>query len=206
MDGNNTEDRLEQIQPDIEDWHALLCFLKVSLIITSLLIIYGHMFTYLLWKELYKSKSRDHGTLGHLFSLLGRLPQVNDPKDLHACLDTLMTVMKGHIIAAACMELGLEDMDGTLSRTTQLQLGGEERNRAFIVNLATKIVDSYTLVTNAFFDEPVAESGDGIHNYAHILCHFGSLMMEFTDAWAEGDGERILRCWKFFLFTLLQRR
>ena len=33
----------------------------------------------------------------------------------------------------------------------------------------------------------------------HNLCPLGSLLMEFTNAWTEGDGERILRCWKFFL-------
>lgn len=31
------------------------------------------------------------------------------------------------------------------------------------------------------------------------LCHYGSLVMEFRDAWAEGDGDRILRCWRLFL-------
>ena len=53
--------------------------------------------------------------------------------------------MKGHIIAAACKELGLDDPDGTLSVKTQVMLGDEKNNRAFIVNLATKIVDNYTL-------------------------------------------------------------
>jgi len=27
----------------------------------------------------------------------------------------------------------------------------------------------------------------------------GLFLMEFTDAIREGDGERILRCWKFFM-------
>ena len=38
-----------------------------------------------------------------------------------------------------------------------------------------------------------------MYNYARQLCHFSSLAMEFTDAWSEGDGERVIRCWKFFL-------
>ena len=29
MDGNNPEDRLDQIEPVIEDWRTLMCFLKV---------------------------------------------------------------------------------------------------------------------------------------------------------------------------------
>ena len=40
------------------------------------------------------------------------------------------------------------------------------------------------------------EAGDG---NAHTLCHYSCLALEFTDAWAEGGGPRILRCWCLFL-------
>ena len=33
MDGNCPEDRLDQIEPVIEDWHALMCVLKVCLLV-----------------------------------------------------------------------------------------------------------------------------------------------------------------------------
>ena len=42
-------------------------------------------------------------------------------------------------------------------------------------------------------------SSDMIYNYTCTLCHYGSLMVEFKDAWAEGDGDRIFRCWQLFL-------
>ena len=42
-------------------------------------------------------------------------------------------------------------------------------------------------------------SNDKVYNYSRTLCHYGSLVMEFRDAWAEGDGDRILRCWRLFL-------
>ena len=45
----------------------------------------------------------------------------------------------------------------------------------------------------------MAETGDMVHNYARALCLYGSLALEFVDAWEEGDGDRILRCWKIFL-------
>ena len=38
-----------------------------------------------------------------------------------------------------------------------------------------------------------------MYNYATVLCHFGASVLEFTDAWAEGDGERIYCCWRLFL-------
>lgn len=33
----------------------------------------------------------------------------------------------------------------------------------------------------------------------YCATHYGSLVMEFRDAWAEEDRERELRCWKLFL-------
>lgn len=38
-----------------------------------------------------------------------------------------------------------------------------------------------------------------MYNYARALCHFGTLVMEFRDAWAEGDGDRIFQCWQLFM-------
>lgn len=38
-----------------------------------------------------------------------------------------------------------------------------------------------------------------MHDYATVFCHYASLALEFTDSWKEGDGERIIRCWKIFL-------
>ena len=43
------------------------------------------------------------------------------------------------------------------------------------------------------------ETKDGVYNYARVLCHHVSLVVEFSDAWREGDGERIMRCWRIFL-------
>lgn len=198
MDGDTPQDRLDALHPVIEDWHALQSFLKVYILSMQLIDHIIHMCTsfQLIWKLLYKRKSRDHGTLGHLCSLLGRLPQANDPKKyLHACLDVLMTIFRGHIIAAACNELGMNDMDSVLPLSAQLKMGNEGKNRSFIVNLASQIVDKYTVVSQAFMNEQIEDCGDGVHNYTRIMCHLASLVMEFTDAWAEGDGERVMSCW-----------
>lgn len=43
---------------------------------------------------------------------------------------------------------------------------------------------------------------DDMLAYQKALLDYGMLIMNFWDAIAEGDGERILRCWKFFLMYL----
>ena len=43
------------------------------------------------------------------------------------------------------------------------------------------------------------DGNDHVLEYAKELMSLGLLLMEFTDSIHEGDGERILRCWRFFL-------
>ena len=69
------------------------------------------------------------------------------------------------------------------------------------MKMAQMVVDRCSIIENAYTGETGSEHGgkDGVYNYACVLCHFGSLVIEFRDAWAEGDGERVHRCWKLFL-------
>ncbi len=49
--------------------------------------------------------------------------------------------------------------------------------------------------------EHVDASDDHVLSYARDLLTLGLLYLEFSDAIREGDGERILRCWRFFLLV-----
>ena len=48
-------------------------------------------------------------------------------------------------------------------------------------------------------DSILAEESDDIFNYQCNLLNHGLLYANFRDAISEGDGERIIRCWKFLL-------
>lgn len=151
----------------------------------------------MIWKTLYLNKSRDHGTLGHLLSVMGRLPKAKKPKeDLNACFDALMTILNGYIVAAACKELGIDHPESELSGLNAMTAS---EKLTFIVALSNKVVEDCTVMTDALLNKTVVETNDGVYNYSRVLCHYAALCLEFTDAWAEGDGERVLRCWRFFL-------
>jgi hypothetical protein len=60
------------------------------------------------------------------------------------------------------------------------------------------VVDKCTLIEQAYTGE-LEDGGDHVFNYAKVLCHFGALVLEFMDAWREGDGERVYCCWRLFL-------
>ena len=72
MDGDTPRDRLQLFEPVCEDWHALMCLLTVSIITAVCEYIGMHLLiSRIIWKKLFASSSRDHGTLGHFCSLLG---------------------------------------------------------------------------------------------------------------------------------------
>lgn len=45
---------------------------------------------------------------------------------------------------------------------------------------------------------------DGVFNYASNIIELGLMACNFDDASHEGDGERLLCCWKFFLLHFRQ--
>ena len=58
------------------------------------------------------------------------------------------------------------------------------------------MVEECTLIDTT---NDVAETDDQVYNYARVLCHYGALVLEFRDACAEGDGQRVFRCWQLML-------
>ena len=145
----------------------------------------------------------------------------NDPKkDVDACIDLIYAVVKGHFLACACELFGASSLDEALILPLGIHTAPKQQQLAFIYKMARMVVDRCSLIESAFTSEtaPDPTAGvsttmgrvataatraatpiDGKYNYARVLCHYGSLVMEFRDGWAEGDGERVLRCWKLFL-------
>ena len=123
-----------------------------------------------------------------------------DPKKaVDATLEFLRTVVTGHFLACACQLLGITKLNSHIQLPPCINESSPDQQRTYVRQLATQVVEKCTLIEHAFTDEKVVDLGDHVYNYARVLCHFGALVMEFTDAWAEGDSERIFRCWRLFL-------
>ena len=108
---------------------------------------------------------------------------------MNACSDAPYTVFKGHILAFVCQELGIETIDSDLDYPNLGYLSDTEK-RKFIVGLSMRVVEKWTIIGDAIMGKKVEESGD--QKYA-------SLALKFNNAWREGDGIRIIRCWRLFL-------
>ena len=163
----------------------------------------------MIWKTLYSQSFRDHGTLGYFKSLLNRASITKDPKkDVNSTVDFLLTVVKGHMLAAACQVLGVTKLDSKINLPPCLGKSSVAQQYAYLQTVAAQVVDQCTLIEGALTGESVMETEDGVYNYARVLCHFGSLIMEVRDAWEEGAGKRMTRCWRLLLpqFKAADRR
>ena len=192
MDADTPHERQEQLEPSTEDWHCLMCLLEVCIqLMHSIGTTQTKMLFHIqvIWRLFFSTSSRDHGTLGQLLCQIGRLPKAKKPKkDLHACLDALMTVFKGHTIAVACSILELESPDADAEHLAIPTTAREKK--AYMNDLTKKVVEQITIVPETFLGLQLPSSRDQVFNYAHQLCHYSSLVVEFIDAWAEEDDER----------------
>ena len=73
--------------------------------------------------------------------------------------------------------------------------------RAYLFNISTEVAKQCSIISEAFMKpgQKITDTQDGVYNYARILCHYASLVIEFCDAWKEGDGMRVMCCWRMFL-------
>ena len=74
--------------------------------------------------------------------------------------------------------------------------GQHRRNHESSHGLFIDDTPAPTSVQASTFDKG---DSDDMFNYQCSLMDHGLLYMNFTDAVAEGDGDRIMRCWKFLL-------
>ena len=120
-------------------------------------------------------------------------------KDVNATLDFLLTVVKGHLLAVACEILGITKLDSKVNMPPNVKHGQDSDKSQYIRSLASQVVEKCTLIDKAITGEVVMTTDDHKYNYARILCHFGTLIMEYLDSWGHGDGKRLFRCWRLFL-------
>ena len=127
-----------------------------------------------IWKTLFTTSSRDHGPLGHLCSLLGRLPKAKDPKkDFNACSDALFTILKGHFIAAACDILDIRKPDEEPASLGAVKGScPDAEKKAYIYRVSREIVNKYSVIAESVLNQKVNDEHDHINNYARGLLLF----------------------------------
>lgn len=143
----------------------------------------------------------DGGTLFQLRNLINRRNVGKDPrKDMNASEDFFLLVVESHIVAAAMKVFNMSSVDSTPCKAFfpdgSASLDSEKR-RNILLLAADSVLEQYVDLT--YGDECRLEVEDGVQAYASDVLSLGLLYMEFCDAIREGDGDRIIRCWRFLL-------
>ena len=155
-----------------------------------------------IWKRLYDCGSqKDACTLYHLRNLINRRDVVQKPeKRVTPCEEFFLLVTEAHICAVVMQVFSMSSV--TDSPSTVLFPEGctnlKPLQRWNVLKLATSsIVEQFVDIS---YPTPTTEKdGDHVRAYAKEVLSLGLLLMEFIDAVREGDGARIVRCWKYFL-------
>lgn len=152
----------------------------------------------------------NYGTLHQLRNLINRRDVVKIPKEIfNACDDFFRLILQCHVITAGLKLLGIESCTSSPPENLKTHNIGSQspsQCKAILQAYCRAIVDAFTnlhLNTNPSASHPVLSYNDKIMGYAIELLTLGLLYTEFTDAIREGDGVRILRCWKF-MFPLFR--
>ncbi len=161
-----------------------------------------------IWKRLYSTASGiDGGTFFQLRNLVNRRNIRKDPHaDVNASEDFFVSVTESHILAAAMTLLEMTSLDDEPSEkyfpAKSSELDPMQRRQLMLL-AANDVIGNFVKLDVSFADPQSAigekENGDGVQEYASETLSLGLLYLEFVDAIKEGDGERILRCWRYFL-------
>lgn len=155
----------------------------------------------------------DSGTLFQLRNLINRRNIRKDPSsDVNASDDFFRTVTEGHIVSAAMEVFDMTSMDSTPSTTffpkDMLKKSTNERQQ-ILTSAVQKVVSKYVdLSYHTQEDNSAGEevASDSVQEYAREVLSLGLLYFEFCDAIQEGDGSRILRCWRYLLLIFRAAR
>lgn len=123
--------------------------------------------------------------------------------DPTACEDFLLLVVEGHVLQLVMEKFNLTSLDTPPSTDhhlfgTQFQEMGKSERSEVIQKAMTDLISEYTHEFQVEENMKLAHS-DRVLAYSKEVLTLGLLFMEFCDAIREGDGTRIIRCWRFML-------
>lgn len=159
----------------------------------------------MIWTRFYASSSLDGGTLQQLRNLVNRRNVSSNPdKSFNATEDFFHLVGKAHIIAACLKYFKMSNAEAVPQEnipTEALLLPNDQRKVALHAAISGFIEEYFCLdLDRSFSNEP-----DRVSAYACELLSYYLIYIELEDAICEGDGDRVLCCWKFLFWDVGHR-
>jgi L1 cell adhesion molecule like protein len=165
-----------------------------------------------IWKRFYNTKSvMDKGSLVQLRNSIDRRNvSASMENDFNSCDDFFNLVVRCHIIASTMEYLNMKSISDTPSHPKlkeDLWVESKDTRKDILQSIVNEIVRKYVDMEPSF-DKHSNNEHDKVQCYASELLSSGLFYLEFADSIKEGDGNRILRCWRFLLliFKATQRK
>ena len=111
-------------------------------------------------------------------------------------------MVDAHIVAASMKHLSLKCPKGEPQQNQymgDLTEASDEQKKHYLNKCVTTLVNQFALHHAQPLSETAYNSIDGIFDYACSVIGLGQMARNFSDATKEGDGDRLIRCWKFFM-------
>ena len=138
-----------------------------------------------------------------LRNLVNRRNIKKDPSDdVNASEDFFTTVVHGHILAAAMEVFKMDSLDEVPCDEAFTQDPSKldvEQKRDLMQTAVHKIVDKFVNMSIVYDKDEKGKEVDGVYEYACETLTLGLLLLEFNDSIQWSDGDRIFRCWRYFM-------
>ena len=141
----------------------------------------------------------DAGTMFQLRNLINRRNVTKDPtSNMSACENFFVHVVEVHILSAFMITFQMSSLDDTPSTDI---FSADSAESDFLDAIQNVLDDHIDISIDGEGNSDEARDDDHVL-YARDVLTLGLLYMEFQDAIREGDGERLLRCWRYLLLIL----
>ena len=154
----------------------------------------------------------ERGTLYQLRNLINRRNVIKRVKnDMNACEEFFKLVVTGYVVASAMELLGMSSVDDVPSSTIQSPedawMKDDSERKSILMEVASLIVEQNVDLSTTFSEAQSTNLSsrppDNVYAYSCETLSLGLLFHEFKDAIKEGDGDRVLRVWKYLLLLFI---
>ena len=155
------------------------------------------------------ASNSDFGSLLQLRNLINRRNVTSNPgRDVNAADDFFTLVVTTHFLACAMKKLdikSLNDVPNMEQFNANSWMATDADRRSSLNSFCHELINEHVMFSLSYEGSTCS---DGVLNYANEIMSLGIFYMNFKDAIREGDGDRILMCWKYLLplFRVSNRR
>ena len=158
----------------------------------------------MIWKYFYSTNShQEFGTLYQIRNLVNRSNVNSLPvKNFNSCDDFFRMFISASVLAATMEMLEMTSLSCTPSEKVlpdgaSLWTKNKEERKSALDGLAKQVIDKF--ICFRYNNSKNKSAGDKVYQYHTRLLSLGLFYLEYSDAIKEGDGNRVVRCWRYLL-------